>query len=170
MEYSEAVKEHLKNPRNAGKIEDPDGVGQVGNPVCGDMMTIMIRVKDDCIEEIKFETFGCGAATAVSSVITDMAKGKTLEEAMKITNKKVAEELGGLPKNELHCSNLGAEALHEAIRDYLDRKEGRIRKRKDEKVELISSHEGPCYCPYCSQELPAAQTLCSHCGKPTESD
>ncbi|MBA4418245.1 MAG: iron-sulfur cluster assembly scaffold protein [Syntrophus sp. (in: bacteria)] len=167
MKYSDKVKELLENPHNAGKIENPDGVGQVGNPVCGDMMTIMIKVRDDRIEDIRFETFGCGAAIAVSSVVTDMAKGKTIDDAMKISNKVVAEELGDLPTNELHCSNLGADALQEAIRDYLDRKEGKVRRRKDMKVELISSHEGTCFCPYCNQELLVKGSSCSNCGKPT---
>jgi nitrogen fixation protein NifU and related proteins len=169
MEYSETVMDHFKNPRNVGKIENPDGVGEVGNPVCGDMMTIMIRVKEDRIDDIKFETFGCGAAIAVSSIVTEMAKGKTLEEAMKITNKVVAAELGGLPKNELHCSNLGADALHRAIQDYHDRKEGRVRKRADQKVEHMGSHEGkPCYCPYCQSELPEEAPYCTDCGKPVQ--
>jgi nitrogen fixation protein NifU and related proteins len=131
------------------------------------MMTITIKVKDDRIEDVRFETFGCGAAIAVSSVVTDMAKGKSLEEAMNITNKSVAEALGGLPKNKLHCSNLGADALHKAIRDYLDRKEGKVRKRRDEKVELIPTHEGHCYCPYCDLELPTGEPYCRNCGKPT---
>jgi nitrogen fixation NifU-like protein len=116
--YTEKVMEHFKNPRNVGTIEKADGVGEVGNPVCGDMMTFYIRVKDNRIEEIKYETFGCGAAIAVSSMISEMATGKTLEEASKITNKMVAEALMGLPKQKLHCSNLGADALRKAIEDY----------------------------------------------------
>jgi nitrogen fixation NifU-like protein len=124
-EYSEKVMDHFSNPRNIGEIEQADGTGEVGNPVCGDMMKFTIKVKDDRIEDVKYLTFGCGAAIAVSSMVSEMAKGKTLAEAMKITNKQVAEELGGLPGNKLHCSNLGADALHQAIEDYL-KKEGRV--------------------------------------------
>ena len=167
--YSEIVMEHFKNPRNVGKIEDADGIGEVGNPVCGDMMTITLKVKDHRIEDIKFETFGCGAAIAVSSMVTEMAKGKPLEEAMKITNKSVADKLGGLPKNKLHCSNLGADALHQAIMDYYERKEGRSRprKRQREKVEPLEHREGRRYCPYCDVELPGEAPTCTFCGKPT---
>jgi len=120
--YSEKVMEHFMNPRNVGEIENPDGVGEVGNPVCGDMMTFNIKVKDDRLEDVKFRTFGCGAAIAVSSMVSEMAKGKTLEEAMKITPHSVADELEGLPKNKLHCSNLGAQALNKAIQDHLSKK------------------------------------------------
>ena len=120
--YSEKVMDHFMNPRNVGEIENPDGVGEVGNPVCGDMMTFYIKVKDDRLEDVKFRTFGCGAAIAVSSMVSEMAKGKTLEEAMKITPRSVADELDGLPKNKLHCSNLGDQALHKAIQDYLSKK------------------------------------------------
>ena len=116
--YSEKVMDHFSAPRNVGEIKDADGTGEIGNPVCGDMMTFYIKVKDDVIDDVKFKTFGCGAAIAVSSMVSEMAKGKTLDEAMKITNKDVAEELGGLPKNKMHCSNLGADALHLAIEDY----------------------------------------------------
>ncbi len=119
VQYNEKVMQHFMNPHNVGEIKDADGVGEVGNPVCGDMMTFYIKVKDNIIEDVKFKTFGCGAAIAVSSMVSDLAKGKTLEEALKITNKDVADELGGLPKNKLHCSNLGADALHAAIKDYL---------------------------------------------------
>ncbi len=117
--YSEKVMEHFKNPRNVGEIEDADGIGEVGNPVCGDMMTFYIKVKDGRLTDVKFKTFGCGAAIAVSSIVSEMAKGKTIEEALKITKELVAQELGGLPPNKLHCSNLGADALHKAIEDYL---------------------------------------------------
>ena len=120
--YSEKVMDHFQNPRNVGEIENPDGVGEIGNPVCGDMMTFYIKVKDNIIEDVKFKTFGCGAAIAVSSIVSEMAKGKTIEEAKKITNKTVAEELGGLPGNKMHCSNLGADALHRAIDNYLGKK------------------------------------------------
>jgi len=120
--YSEKVMEHFMNPRNVGEIENPDGVGEEGNPICGDMMTFYIKVKDNHLDDIKFKTFGCGAAIAVSSIVTEMAMGKTLEEAMKITPRSVADELGGLPQNKFHCSNLGAQALHKAIQDYLSKK------------------------------------------------
>jgi nitrogen fixation NifU-like protein len=117
--YNEKVMQHFINPQNVGEIKDADGIGEVGNPVCGDMMTFYIKVKDNKLEDVKFKTFGCGAAIAVSSMVSQIAKGKTIEEALKITNKDVADELGGLPKNKLHCSNLGADALHAAIRNYL---------------------------------------------------
>lgn len=116
--YSETVMDHFSNPRNVGEIENADGVGEVGNPVCGDMMTFYIKVKDNRLDDVKFKTFGCGAAIAVSSMTSEMAKGKTLEEAVKITPALVAKELEGLPKNKFHCSNLGAQALRKAIRDY----------------------------------------------------
>jgi nitrogen fixation NifU-like protein len=116
--YSEKVMDHFAAPRNVGEIKDADGTGEIGNPTCGDMMTFYIKVKDDVIEDVKFKTFGCGAAIAVSSMVSEMAKGKTLDEASKITNKDEAEELGGLPKNKMHCSNLGADALQLAIEDY----------------------------------------------------
>ncbi len=117
-QYSDKVMDHFTSPRNIGEIADPDGVGEVGNPVCGDMMKFTIKVKDSRIEDVKYLTFGCGAAIAVSSMVSEMARNKTLEEALKITNKQVAEELGGLPGNKMHCSNLGADALHKAIEDY----------------------------------------------------
>ena len=116
--YSDKVLDHFRNPRNVGEIEDADGVGTVGNPVCGDMMSVYIKVKDNSIEDIKFKTFGCGAAIATTSMTTELAKGKTLDEAMKITREQVAEELGGLPPVKMHCSNLAADALHDAIIDY----------------------------------------------------
>ncbi|MFQ5996976.1 MAG: Fe-S cluster assembly scaffold protein NifU [Dehalococcoidales bacterium] len=121
--YSEKVMEHFMNPRNVGEIENPDGIGEVGNPVCGDMMTFYIKVKDNRVDDVKFKTFGCGAAIAVSSMVSEMAKGKTLEEAKKITPQIVADELEGLPKNKFHCSNLGAQALNKAIKNYLSKKE-----------------------------------------------
>jgi len=123
--YTEKVMEHFRNPRNMGEIPDADGVGTVGNPVCGDLMTIYIKVKDNRIADIKFKTFGCGAAIATSSMITELAKGKTLEEAMKITRSDVAESLGGLPPIKMHCSNLAADGLHAAIEDYLKKKEAK---------------------------------------------
>ncbi|UCD57894.1 MAG: Fe-S cluster assembly scaffold protein NifU [Candidatus Hydrogenedentota bacterium] len=116
--YSEKVMEHFSNPRNVGEIADADGIGTVGNPVCGDVMKISIKVEDNHLTDIKFKTFGCGAAIATSSMVTEMAKGKTLEEALKISNKTVAEALDGLPPQKMHCSNLAADALHAAIEDY----------------------------------------------------
>lgn len=116
--YSEKVMDHFSNPRNVGEMPDADAVGQVGNPSCGDIMKIYLKIKDDRIEDIKFQTFGCGAAIATSSMVTEMAKGKTLDEAMKITNKAVAEALDGLPPQKMHCSNLAADALQEAIKNY----------------------------------------------------
>lgn len=119
--YSEAVMDHFRSPRNMGVIEDADGVGEVGNPTCGDMMRITIKVKDDRIEDVKFQTLGCGAAVATSSMVTELAKGKSLDDAAEISNKSVAESLGGLPPNKMHCSNLAADGLHEAIKDYRSR-------------------------------------------------
>jgi len=116
--YSKKVLEHFSNPRNVGVIEDADGVGEVGNPVCGDMMKITIKVADDRVADIKFQTLGCGAAIATSSITTEMAKGKTLDEAMTITRDVVAQGLDGLPPNKMHCSNLAADGLHKAIEDY----------------------------------------------------
>ncbi|MGM0366666.1 MAG: Fe-S cluster assembly scaffold protein NifU [Actinomycetota bacterium] len=120
--YSKKVMDHFMSPRNVGEIKDADGIGEVGNPTCGDMMTFYIKVKDDKLEDIKFKTFGCGAAIAVSSMVSEIAMGKTLDEAFKITNKDVAKELGGLPKNKMHCSNLGADALRKAIENYRNKK------------------------------------------------
>lgn len=122
--YSEKVMEHFRNPKNVGEIPDADGVGSVGNPVCGDMMSIYIKVKDNHLTDVKFKTFGCGAAVATSSMITELAKGKSLEDALKITRRDVAESLGGLPPVKMHCSNLAADALHEAIKDYRKKQEG----------------------------------------------
>ena len=119
--YSEIVMDHFSNPRNTGVIENADGVGEVGNPMCGDMMTFYIKVKDDTLEDVKFQTFGCVAAIAVSSIVSEMAKGKKLEEALKITRQSVAQALGGLPPNKMHCSNLGADALALAIKNYQDK-------------------------------------------------
>ena len=116
--YTDKVMEHFSNPRNVGEIENADGVGTVGNPACGDIMKIFIKVENDVIVDIKFKTFGCGAAIASSSVATELIKGKTIDEALKITNKMVVEALGGLPKEKLHCSVLAEEALKSAIEDY----------------------------------------------------
>jgi nitrogen fixation NifU-like protein len=120
--YTEKVMDHFTNPRNVGEISDADGIGEVGNAKCGDIMRIYLKVNDDeVIEDVKFKTFGCGAAIATSSMVTEMVKGKTLREALDISNKAVAEALGGLPPAKMHCSNLAADALHEAIKDYIDK-------------------------------------------------
>lgn len=120
--YSQKVMDHFMNPRNVGEMPDADGIGTEGNPVCGDVMKLYIKVKDDRIVDAKFQTFGCGAAIAVSSMITEMVKGKTLDEALKISKETVADALGGLPPQKMHCSNLGADALKKAIEDYLSKK------------------------------------------------
>lgn len=118
MIYSKKVMDHFSHPRNVGEIAEADGVGEVGNPVCGDIMKIFIKVKDNIIEDIKFNTFGCGAAIATSSMVTELAKGKTVDEALQLTNKAVAEALDGLPPVKMHCSNLAADGLKAAIVDY----------------------------------------------------
>ena len=123
--YTEKVMDHFANPRNAGVIEDADGIGEVGNPVCGDMMTFYIKVQDDTIVDVKFQTFGCVAAIAVSDMVSEMAKGKKVADVRQITNQVVAEALGGLPKNKMHCSNLGAEALELAVQNATERKQAR---------------------------------------------
>jgi len=123
--YSKKVLDHFMNPRNVGTIEDADGYGRVGNPVCGDLMEMFIKVKDNVITDIKFKTFGCGSAIATSSMVTEMVKGMFIDKAMRVTRNDVADELDGLPPQKMHCSNLAADALHEAIKDY--------RKRQDEK-------------------------------------
>lgn len=159
--YSDKVMDHFANPRNVGVLADADGVGQVGNPVCGDMMTFYIKVKDDRLADVKFQTFGCGAAIAVSSMVSEMAKGKTLDEGLAITNDLVAAELGGLPKNKMHCSNLGADALHEAIKNYRDKLAGRA--PKEGGAVDLHEHEG-CACPYCETALEEEdKTFCRAC-------
>lgn len=160
--YSDKVMDHFANPRNVGTLADADGVGQVGNPVCGDMMTFYIKVKDDRLADVKFQTFGCGAAIAVSSMVSEMAKGKTVDEALAITNESVAEELGGLPKNKMHCSNLGADALHEAIKNYRDRQAGRV--PAGAPAAGGHEHDEGCACPYCDTALEEAdKTVCRAC-------
>lgn len=123
--YSDKVMDHFKNPRNIGEIENADGIGVVGNPTCGDVMNIYIKVKDNKLEDIKFKTFGCGAAVATSSMITELAKGKTLDEALEITKNDIADALEGLPPVKMHCSNLAADGLKAAIEDYRKRVEGK---------------------------------------------
>ena len=120
--YTEKVLNHFRNPRNMGEIKNADGIGTVGNPTCGDVMTIYIKVRDDKIVDIKFKTYGCTAAIASSSIATELVKGKTLDEAMKLSRDDVANELGGLPTIKMHCSNLAADALREAIKDYRNKK------------------------------------------------
>jgi nitrogen fixation protein NifU and related proteins len=132
--YSPKVMDHCRNPRNVGAIDNPDGVGHVGNPVCGDVMELYIKVDDNIITDVKFKTFGCGAAIATSSMATEMVKGKSVEEALAVSNKAVAEALDGLPPIKLHCSVLAEEAIKSAIEDYKNKKEG---KSVDTKKECI---------------------------------
>ena len=156
--YNETVMDHFMNPRNVGEIKDADGVGEEGNPVCGDMMTFYIKVKDNKLEDVKFKTFGCGAAIAVSSMVSEMAKGMTLEEAMKLTPASVADKLEGLPKNKLHCSNLGAQALHEAIKNYRGKQ-----KQKQDAVKTEAKDKTHT-CPYCDEEIAEASfPYCQAC-------
>ena len=146
--YSEKVMEHFRNQRNVGEIENADGVGEIGNPVCGDMMTFYVTIRDGILTDVKFKTFGCGAAIAVSSMVSEMANGKTIEEAMKITNADVAKELGGLPPNKLHCSNLGADALNKAIENHLAKKP--------------ATGEKGCRCPFCDTPVEGS-SICVPC-------
>jgi len=163
--YSEKVMDHFMNPRNVGEIPDADGVGTVGNPVCGDMMAFYIKVDDEeRLSDVKFKTFGCGAAIAVSSMVSEMAKGMSLEEAKKLSNKDVATQLDGLPPNKMHCSNLGADALHNAIEDYESRGRGprepvEVKSRR----ELVEEEEH-CFCPYCESAVEETDPACRVCG------
>jgi len=146
MNYSEQVLEHFMNPRNIGEVDNPDGIGQVGNVNCGDIMRMTIKVDGDTIMDIKFKTFGCGAAIAVSSMVTEMVKGKTLDEAVAINRDDVARALGGLPPKKLHCSNLGTDALKAAVNDYW-RKTGRpekVVKLEDEHLEQENGETSAC--------------------------
>ena len=145
--YNEKVMEHFKNPHSYGKIDDADGIGKVGNMVCGDVMWLYIKVGanedgEEIIEDIRYETFGCVAAIATSSEITDLAKGKTLEEAIKINKGEIVSELGGLPKIKLHCSVLASDALGEAIYDYLRKKDGEIPEDLEKKHQRIEKEKG----------------------------
>ena len=142
MDYSEKVIDHYTNPRNVGKIEDASGVGEVGNPVCGDIMKMYIKVENNVITDVKFKTFGCGAAIASSSVTTELIKGKTIEEALALKNSEVVDSLGGLPPVKLHCSVLAEEAIHSAIADYY-RKEGKL--TEEEIVKKCGLTEGGCH-------------------------
>jgi nitrogen fixation protein NifU and related proteins len=169
IKYSEKVMDHFMNPRNVGELEAPDGIGEVGNPACGDIMTFTIKVKDNKLADVKFKTFGCGAAIAVSSMISEMAIGKTLDEAMKITNKDVALQLEGLPANKMHCSNLGADALHAAIESY--KKSSAQNLAKPEKVVAAEKedhdHGDEHYtrkCPSCDIPVPPGLPSCAKCG------
>ena len=159
MAYSEKVLEHFRNPRNVGEITDADGVGTVGNPICGDLLTLYIKVKEGKISDIKFKTFGCGAAIATSSMITELAKDKTLEEALKITRDDVANALEGLPPIKMHCSNLAAEGLKEAIKDYYSKTGIKL---EEKKAIVLDS------CPSCGFELKPFKDkgikFCSRCG------
>jgi len=119
MNYTEKVMDHFMNPRNVGKIEDANAIAEVGNPSCGDVIKMYLKINGDMIEDIKFQTFGCGAAIAVSSQTTEMVKGKSLKEALEVTRDQVADELGGLPAVKMHCSNLAADALHQAVKTYM---------------------------------------------------
>ena len=136
MEYTEQVMDYFMNPRNMGEMENPDGVGTVGNAKCGDIMRIYIKVEDNVITDVKFKTFGCGAAIATSSKATELVKGKTLDEALQITNKMVMDSLGGLPPVKVHCSVLAEEALHAAIQDYKDRLEKGEKPASEEDEEV----------------------------------
>lgn len=139
-QYSDKVMEHFRNPRNVGEMENPDGIGHVGNPVCGDIMELYIKVKDDIIVDAKFKTFGCGAAIATSSMVTEMVKGKSIKDALEISNKAVAEALGGLPPVKLHCSVLAEQALKSAIDDYY-KKQGKSSPVNPEDLKDNHQHE-----------------------------
>ncbi len=162
--YSQKVMEHFSNPRNTGEIPQADGVGEVGNPACGDMMTFYIKVKDGRIEDVKYKTFGCVAAIAVSSMVSEMVKGKTLEEAKTITNKAVAEALDGLPKQKMHCSNLGAKALKEAIKDYEIKVLGKEYESEPTKKKVKRTAE----CAHCGVSNPITAKFCMNCGEKME--
>ena len=182
--YSEKVMDHFSNPRNVGVIENADGIGEEGNPVCGDLMTFYIKVEDDRIADVKFKTFGCGAAIAVSSMISEMAIGKTLSDVLALSNKDVADQLGGLPKRKLHCSNLGADALHKAIEDFLSKNPeaaALVKKPQktredvyeerfggaaavDENCRPCNPPEGSVCCPFCNSEIPKNSAICEPCG------
>jgi len=174
MEYSDKVMDHFQNPRNVGIIKDADGVGKIGNPICGDTTTFYIKVKDKIIDDIKFQTLGCGAAIASASMVSEIAKGKTLEEAMSISSHKIVEELDGLPERKVHCSNLGADALHKAIENYRAKQKGEKRKAHREireKTFMCPKCDDPLlgtdlFCRRCRIEL----ELCKECGKPKKKD
>ncbi len=180
MKYSDKVMDHFSNPRNVGEIEGADGVGEVGNPACGDIMTFYIKVKDDKLDDVKFKTFGCGAAIAVSSMVSEMAKGKSLDEVMAMDRDSIAEALDGLPKAKMHCSNLGSDALHAAIKNYGDRKAGKniekeVIEHPDEDGHVSEStgthpkkHSAGCACPYCEKPVHENSSKCLFCGAKLE--
>jgi nitrogen fixation NifU-like protein len=164
MIYTEKVMEHFRNPRNVGEIADADGVGEVGNPVCGDMMSFYIKVKNNRLVDIKFKTFGCGAAIAVSSIVTEMAMNKTIEEVKKITREEVAKELDGIPPNKMHCSNLGVEALHKAIDDY-EKKRAGAKPPSAPAPAKKPTVKGTCVCQFCKKEIQNSHdAICKPCG------
>lgn len=142
MAYSDKVMDHFSNPRNVGKIDDADGVGEVGNAKCGDIMKMYLKIDGDVIKDVKFNTFGCGAAIATSSIATEMIKGKTIDEALKLSNKAVIEALDGLPPAKVHCSVLAEEAVKAAIADYY---------KKQGKEPPVSARFGPCCCNSCGK-------------------
>lgn len=142
MLYSEKVMDHFHNPRNVGKMDDADGIGEVGNAVCGDIMKMYIKVKDDVITDVKFNTFGCGSAIASSSIATEMIKGKTIEEALTLTNKAVTEALDGLPPQKLHCSVLAEEAVRAAVKDYYDKNGIAYDPKELSTTDCVACHAG----------------------------
>ena len=162
--YSKTVLEHFRNPRNVGVIEDADGIGEVGNPLCGDIMTIYINVENEHIKDIKFQTFGCGAAIAVSSMLTEIAKGKSIVDAKRLTNKDIADALEKLPKQKLHCSNLGADALNKAIKNYEEKTTNHHCSKVPVKVKRKKGYDREkFFCPYCDIEMEAGATFCEAC-------
>ena len=161
--YSEQVMDHFSSPRNVGIIENADGIGEVGNPVCGDMMTFYIKVEDEKIADVKYKTFGCVAAIAVSSKVSELTKGKSLDEAKALTKQAVAESLDGLPKEKMHCSNLGAQALSAAIKNYEEKKSG-----KPLASILNINKEAPragAECCECHASNPIEAKFCMNCGE-----
>lgn len=148
--YNDKVIEHYSNPRNVGAIEDASGIGEVGNPVCGDIMKMYLKIENNIIVDVKFKTFGCGAAIATSSISTEMIKGKTIEEALKLSNKDVVNELGGLPPVKLHCSVLAEEAIRNAIADYYRKQGGKI----EEEIVAICGLKNNGECAHCHDVQP----------------
>ena len=175
--YSDKVMDHFTNPRNVGVIENADGIGEEGNPVCGDMMTFYVKIDDGRLADIKYKTFGCGAAIAVSSMISELAMGKTVPEALKISNKDVAKELDGLPSKKMHCSNLGADALQKAIKDYIKKnpdveieisepsREEVYERRFGGKRDAIEARIEQICCPYCEAMVSSESQVCEPCGR-----
>lgn len=164
--YTEKVMAHFTHPRNAGTMDDADGIGEVGNPVCGDMMTFYIKVKDDTLVDVKFQTFGCVAAIAVSSMVSEMAIGKALKDAKAISKKAVAESLDGLPKEKMHCSNLGAQALAMAIANYEEKTYGVP--KSGEQNNFLEESKSEVICPHCMAMIPISANFCMGCGEKIE--